>query len=1257
MIINTFTWLYILFALVGILLFFMFKRIAKVHVWIKSAPKPGSPMVELGYLEMNQDGTAGEVHLSGGGSRAPLGRIITNSESKRDIGLVEIITSDIEDETEKPHYCQCGYINFDNSTMVDEYGYIYKHVKGQREKELVGYCARPSDPNTPTIYGERSWKTLWLVCTLNAYLGAPQNQKKLESSQNNEKQEKKVEKLIGIGNDVSDENADKSDTESSEKVTESVSNNNNNQNPITDDSVVSAKEETTANEEVFGNETDDEELVDEVSNDKPVTENENTAMLTAKSQDNITEDEKKELDTIKKQSYSLLQQLVSNMIPVEGGSFVMGADQDTQEIEDNKGTVEMNESPKHNVTLDDYYIGKYPVTQEEWSFVMGNNPSEYQDSTKYPVAPVTWNDCLRFLERLSYLTGTTFSLPTEAQWEYAARGGKSSKGYIFSGSNDFSEVGHRDYRHDVGTKKPNELGLYDMSGLVREWCSDLWGKYSNEDQTNPIGPTEDSPLIVKDTDDNYMRVVRSPAGNETVTNRKGENPELNKEFKSYGFRVVCLSIPDEFKKAKNEEEEKANDIIPVLEQKDKKSKKKQPAAVCQFYGFHSSKNDILPAEARACAYALLSRSFQRRKYVEYYKDHPYGWRDTALLTTFIYSGLFLILYIFNTGVLHMPLLGDDIWAVTILIGAYYVLWALVRLIKIDCIENSNSFQPKLDLFNKNLGVKWMNYTIVTFASIAMYFTLVYYDYDLMPLIWAIGFGVSVNMTLVGANRPWYISTTYNDAETEDNEEDDDESDVKNPPGDIMRNYEWDLDAKYSSRKIHGSLTLFFTAREMSDVRHCNPFFAQRKDKSDKEDIFEMFNFLQEHKPFLARVRYIAHYISTTINKQSLPPLDKIQFTLDFVQEPNIQFVNNKDCKVINYYDEYIRYPDETLYDKEGDCNSKSLLAAMIFHVMGYNVLYLVSGRYQHAAIGIEVKYKDIVEGWYGSTQKVENLTIQYNGKYYIYCETTGDRFSVGKRLDGMQLEDFEEKLLLPSVNANEDFVEDESDATVSRIYNWDLDSEEGVKLHGNITLNFSTKEMDNLRDSNPFNTYEKDSNSYQTNIRSIFKYLLDNPKRMEKVRTIATYIRNEIEKANYSEFDMLQFALDFAQAPNITYCIDENSVGIDYAKEYMRFPDEVLYDKEGDCDCKSSLTAALFHELGYNVIIMLSQKIGHAAIGVECKEEWLDNIESEKQEKVIRKYRGKNYLYCETTGDGYKIGNIKENDSIQDYETIVEIPV
>lgn len=169
------------------------------------------------------------------------------------------------------------------------------------------------------------------------------------------------------------------------------------------------------------------------------------------------------------------------MVFVEGGTFMMGSD-------DSKA-----EKPVHQVTLNSYCIGKYEVTQELWVAVMGSNPSSYKGSRK-PVEKVSWEDCQEFIRKLNNLTGKNFKLPTEAQWEYAARGGKKSRGYKYSGSNTIGKVAwYTDNSgskiHDVGTKSPNELGLYDMTGNVYEWCSDWYGHYSSSSQTNPSGPS------------------------------------------------------------------------------------------------------------------------------------------------------------------------------------------------------------------------------------------------------------------------------------------------------------------------------------------------------------------------------------------------------------------------------------------------------------------------------------------------------------------------------------------------------------------------------------------------------------------------------------------------------------------------------------------------------------------------------------------------------------------------------------------------
>lgn len=175
------------------------------------------------------------------------------------------------------------------------------------------------------------------------------------------------------------------------------------------------------------------------------------------------------------------------MIRVEAGTFQMGST-----------TGDSYEQPVHSVTLSaDYYIGETEVTQELWIAVMGNNPSSFTFDSKLPVEGVSWNDCKTFITKLNALTGANFRLPTEAEWEFAARGGNKSKGYTYSGSNAIDDVawcidnsGSR--THVVKTKTPNELGIYDMSGNVWEWCSDWYGNYSSAAVTDPQGPSSGS---------------------------------------------------------------------------------------------------------------------------------------------------------------------------------------------------------------------------------------------------------------------------------------------------------------------------------------------------------------------------------------------------------------------------------------------------------------------------------------------------------------------------------------------------------------------------------------------------------------------------------------------------------------------------------------------------------------------------------------------------------------------------------------------
>ena len=194
------------------------------------------------------------------------------------------------------------------------------------------------------------------------------------------------------------------------------------------------------------------------------------------------------------------------MIYVEGGTFTMGATSE-QESDANK-----DEKPAHQVTLSGYYIGETVVTQALWKAVMekrkimgmiktDNNPSSFKGDDR-PVECVSWNDCKMFISKLNSLTGKNFRMPTEAEWEYAARGGNKSRGYKYSGSDNIDDVAWYDGNsgnetHPVKTKNANELGLYDMSGNVWEWCSDWYGSYSSAAQTNPKGPDSGTRRVLR----------------------------------------------------------------------------------------------------------------------------------------------------------------------------------------------------------------------------------------------------------------------------------------------------------------------------------------------------------------------------------------------------------------------------------------------------------------------------------------------------------------------------------------------------------------------------------------------------------------------------------------------------------------------------------------------------------------------------------------------------------------------------------------
>lgn len=249
--------------------------------------------------------------------------------------------------------------------------------------------------------------------------------------------------------------------------------------------------------------------------------------------------------------------MTHEMVKVEGGTFQMGSSEDSDHAK-----------PVHNVTLSSFLIGKYEVTQELWESVMGNNPSNFK-GLKRPVEKVSWYDAVEFCNKLSKIEGLKpaykvdktrkdphntsnyeelkwlvicdfssngYRLPTEAEWEFAAKGGNKSEGYKFSGSNEVDVVAWYDNNskggtYEVGKKQPNELGLYDMSGNIWEWCWDWFGTYSAGNQTNPKGASAGSYRVLRGG--SWYKIVEYSC---RATNRESTNPDYSDL--GGGFRIA-----------------------------------------------------------------------------------------------------------------------------------------------------------------------------------------------------------------------------------------------------------------------------------------------------------------------------------------------------------------------------------------------------------------------------------------------------------------------------------------------------------------------------------------------------------------------------------------------------------------------------------------------------------------------------------------------------------------------------------------------
>ncbi len=727
-----------------------------------------------------------------------------------------------------------------------------------------------------------------------------------------------------------------------------------------------------------------------------------------------------------------------------------------------------------------------------------------------------------------------------------------------------------------------------------------------------------------------------------------------------------------------------------IEAKDKKGKtilKEDPnspkpklAAICEREGFHIGGKDAFPSEARACGYAFFfNKKRSVNNYSDFYNNPSTLWRDTALLASIIYSIIYLLLFIINSLVIKVPLFGRDLYGMLIVSCFYFIVWAVVRELKIKKAELSSSIKPQLDLLNKSIGIRLTDRMITVFASVLVTLCILFYeletmmveypymadfvhvfsnfthyDFDFLPLANAIFIGLTINRMQRFVPLPWRVNTGI------EIEEDEVGSDVvKNPKGKIDITYDWDLDS-FNNVMLHGQLTLHFNKEEYMDLlRQDNPFYPQILDHLSERTVREMFHYMLTKPHSREHLRYLAYYINDISSRRRLANIDRLQFALDFVQEPNIQYREAHGSKSLDFAINYMRFPDETLYDKEGDYNCKAFLAACLFYEMGSDVIFLYSENFKIAGVAVEITNSELNK--YIDPNTFEDVVLERNGKKFLFCDVICDVYKLGSIEEGKSIRDYEVKVEF--FHSDEISDEQESNAidnalppsvTKDEVYKWELDSLFGTQLEGEFKLHFEEDYIDQLRANNPF---AEDSSVFSTpeKVEILYTYMQKNDETTANIKQLADYIRHIISKANLNKVDTLQFILDFVQEPNISYKFDSASASIGNPKEYVRFPDETLYDKSGDCDCKTMLATKLFKECGYDTLFIASNTYQHAALAVECDQEVLDLLNKVNASANTLEYNGKTYLFCETTGDGFKVGQISNNEEISNFE--LKLPV
>ena len=408
-------------------------------------------------------------------------------------------------------------------------------------------------------------------------------------------------------------------------------------------------------------------------------------------------------------------------------------------------------------------------------------------------------------------------------------------------------------------------------------------------------------------------------------------------------------------------------------------------------------------EARAAAFAAMYNQ-DGEAYSEHLASSAYSWKDTALFTSVVYALVFLVIYFVNVGILEYPLLGNDFKAILIFTAFFFVFWALVRACKIFSIESGRSWQPFFNLFNKSLGLKKVDLFILILSFIALPLSFFKFDMDFIPLFLALLLGTGINRMLGRNGRKWDVANPLApDQDDADEEElyDKKTSLLNKPEGDVPVEYNWKLQPFDSAAELEFQVAFWYDREQVDSQRLMNPFYMENPRLRNRPSVFKayvakMVDMVKNRTDFNLHLRYVIQEMDRLAGKYGLTEADRLQQVLDFVQQA-IAYVKDDESKTISKPYIYVRFPDETLFDREGDCNCKAFLAASMYYMMGLDVVYASSTTLGHTVIGVKLG-QEILDAC-GIEAGNDNV-LEYNNQRYILCETTHGGFRIGQTAEG-----------------------------------------------------------------------------------------------------------------------------------------------------------------------------------------------------------------------------------------------------------------